>query len=87
MGLYLDCDTSPALKSGYIRQRSTDGAVREAMKRISSATDGQIGIYDNGVGVGFRGYVIKYEGEVYFEPATTDDHLTRSFAEDAGAQS
>lgn len=67
-GLFLDCDTTPALRSGYIRQRSTEGAVREATKRIAAAAEGQIGIYDNGVGVGSRGYVIKHDGEVYFEP-------------------
>lgn len=69
-GLYIDCDTTPALRSRYIRQRSTDGAVRFATNLLSGVSEGQIGIYENGVGVGFRGYVIKVPGEpVYFEPA------------------
>jgi hypothetical protein len=68
--MYLDCDTTPPLRSRFLEVRTTKSAVKKAKIYIGAATEGQIGIYENSQGVGFKGYVIKYAGqEPYFEPA------------------
>ena len=70
--MYLDCDTTPPTHGGYIRSKTARGAVVIAKSLMDAAGvhEGQIGIYESHVGVGFRGYVIKYPNdEPYFEPA------------------
>lgn len=64
--MYLDCDTTPAIKSRYTRY-----GVKFAMKLMMKANaEGQIGIYETCLGDGFKGYVIRYAGrDPYFEPA------------------
>jgi hypothetical protein len=67
--MYLDCDTTPALRGQYIKAKRTETAVRYAKKLLGDVAEGQIGIYDTHLGNGFHGYVIKLHGEVYFEAA------------------
>lgn len=68
--MYLDCDTSPPLQSRSIDVKRIATAVEAATLYIKSATEGQIGIYDNHMGGNFYGYVIKRAGqEPEFEPA------------------
>lgn len=69
--MYLDCDTTPPTHGGYIRSKTVLGAIRVAKSLMSKSgvLEGQIGIYENGVGDGFKGYVIRYpNSEPYFEP-------------------
>lgn len=68
--MYLDCDTMPPLKGRYINCKRLDVAQRKAFAELSKVSEGQIGIYDNHIGIGFKGYAIKYPGqEPYFEAA------------------
>lgn len=73
--MYLDCDTTPALKSRHVSKAyALDMVIKIATDLIAEATDGQIGIYDNPRGDGFHGYVIKYAGETpYFEAAEEEE--------------
>lgn len=65
--MYLDCDTTPPLRSTY-SSRSVERAVEVAKRKLARVTEGQIGVYENHLGCGFKGYVIKYPGEApYFE--------------------
>jgi hypothetical protein len=68
--MYLDCDTTPAIRSRYVRGK-LQSSVRRASRLLTlGQADGQIGIYETSLGDGFAGYVIKYAGEEpYFEPA------------------
>lgn len=71
--MYLDCDTTPPLRSRHVRGRLT-AAVNAAKKLLASATEGQVGLYESAAGTGFAGYVIKYPGqEPYHEPAPAED--------------
>lgn len=67
--MYLDCDTTPPLKSHYVSKAyRLETVIKIATDFIADATEGQIGIYDSPRGDGFHGYVIKYRGETpYFE--------------------
>jgi hypothetical protein len=69
--MYLDCDTTPPLKSHYVSKAYTlDTVIKIATDFIGGAAEGQIGIYNTPRGDGFRGYVIKYAGKPpYFERA------------------
>lgn len=69
MKLYLDCDTTPAKGSQYVRG-SLAVAQHAAYALLADVTEGQIGIYENHIGAGFKGYAIKYPNErPYFEAA------------------
>lgn len=71
--MYLDCDTTPPLRSRWVRGRLT-ASVNAAKKLLADASDGQVGLYESAAGNGFAGYVIKYPGEApYFEAADADD--------------
>ena len=65
--MYLDCDTTPPLKSCYVSKAyKLETVIKIATDIIADAKEGQIGIY----GEGFHGYVIKYAGQTpYFEAA------------------
>lgn len=70
--MYLDCDTTPPMASRYVPPKTTSGAVKNAICKMEEKqiTEGQ---YENSVGVGFKGYVIKYPGqEPYFEAAPAE---------------
>lgn len=68
--MYLDCDTTPPLRSRYLACKRLEAAQKVALAKLSEVTEGQIGIYDNHVGAGFKGYAIKYPGQTpYFEDA------------------
>jgi hypothetical protein len=74
MSPYLDFDTTPPIRSRYAQRTTFAGAVSEATRLISEATEGQVGIYDSYHGDNFHGYVIKYPGQsAYFEPAPAED--------------
>jgi hypothetical protein len=72
--MYLDCDTTPPVRSritkgpgGFTRKR-LDRAIKTAAQLLENVMEGQIGIYDDYAPAAFRGYVIKRPGEsVYFE--------------------
>ncbi len=73
--MHLDCDTTPPLKSRYVSKAyQLETVIEIASKLIAEhATEGQIGIYDNRNGDGFKGYVIRYAGQApYFEPAPSE---------------
>ena len=65
--MYLDCDTTPPLRSHKLLLKPTPGgvesAVRAALLYIEEAKEGQIGIYDDHASLNFHGYVIKYPGQ------------------------
>lgn len=73
--MYLDCDTTPPLKSHYVSKAyGLQTVIKVATDFIKDATEGQIGIYGDRHGSGFKGYVIKYPGqEPYFEAAADED--------------
>ena len=73
--MYLDCDTTPPLKSRYVSKGyKLELVIKIASEMITEATEGQIGIYNTPRGDGFHGYVIKYAGRPpYFEPAEVPD--------------
>ena len=68
---YLDCDTTPPLRSKYVAARTVEAAKQVALSGLDKVTEGQIGIYKNALGFGgFFGYAIKYAGQTpYFEVA------------------
>lgn len=70
MALYLDCDTTPPIRSRYTRGSGLTAAKVEALALIRNA-EGQIGIYEHAAGGSFHGYVIRYRGQEPFfeEPA------------------
>lgn len=66
--MYLDCDTTPPLRSGNT-PCGVEMAKKLALTRLKDVKEGQIGIYQSYLG-DFVGYAIKYAGEEpYFEPA------------------
>lgn len=66
--MYLDTDL-PNVKRGNVRGK-LEAAIREATRRLDDAkAEGQIGLYENAHGHGFAGYVIRSNGETWFEPA------------------
>jgi len=67
---YLDCDTTPPIRSRYFPRKRIEPVLQKAFAMLGEVTEGQIGIYANCIGEGFRGYAIKYAGqEPYFEAA------------------
>ena len=68
---YLDCDTTPALASRWIRHRTVKGAKAKAMELLVNVNEGQIGVYADYFGNGFAGYAIRDHdaGTMYFEDA------------------
>lgn len=68
--MYLDFDTTPPIRSRYLASKKLETAQRFAFNKLGKVAEGQIGIYDNHIGAGFKGYAIKYPGqEPYFEAA------------------
>lgn len=69
--MFLDCDTTPPIRSVYAGGRSLQVAIAAAKKKLLAANaEGQIGIYTTAFGSTFHGYVIRYPGkEPYFEKA------------------
>lgn len=69
--MYLDCDTTPPIRSVYAGGRSLKRAIAAAESKLTEAdAEGQIGIYATARGNSFHGYVIRYKGETpYFEEA------------------
>ena len=68
--MYLDCDTTPPIRSRHVKCAKVTTAVNKAKHLIKCYRgEGQIGIYEHGHGGQFYGYVIRQDGEVYFEPA------------------
>jgi hypothetical protein len=70
MNMYLDCDTTPAIRSQFTRGK-LESTIRQAKELlVEHDAEGQIGIFENSRGDGFAGYVIRYVGqEPYFEKA------------------
>jgi hypothetical protein len=67
---WLDCDTTPAMRSRYSKRVRLDAVIRDATSLVTLADNGQIGIYASAWGGEFFGYVIKdYDGSIRFEPA------------------
>lgn len=74
--MYLDFDTTPHVVSRYVPPKTIAGAIQNAIRKIEQkgVEEGQVGIYENCRGEGFKGYVIKRRGEdPYFEPASAED--------------
>lgn len=70
---WLDCDTTPAIRSRYSKRARLDAVIRDATALIGRAANGQIGIYASAWGGDFFGYVIKdYDGSIRFEAATPE---------------
>lgn len=68
--MYLDYDTTPPVRSRYLACKRLEVAQKAAFAQLNEVTEGQVGIYDNHVGAGFKGYAIKYPGQTpYFEAA------------------
>ena len=68
MTYYLDTDTTPPIRSQYA-YCGLKRAIARAFDKLSRVDEGQIGIYENHIGVGFKGYAIKYpDSAPYFEP-------------------
>ena len=44
--MYLDCDTTPPLKSGYTMAKKLESSIAAAMAKMAKAIEGQIGIFD-----------------------------------------
>lgn len=64
---YLDTDYKDA-KSQYVHCGLAK-AIEIAFDKLRKEPEGQIGIYSDHLGAGFKGYAIKYAaGEPYFEP-------------------
>jgi hypothetical protein len=69
IAMYLDCDTTPAIRSRYVRGKLQSSIQFASHLLTHQNAEGQIGVYESHGG-DFRGYVIKYAGEEpYFEPA------------------
>lgn len=56
--LYLDSDTTPPCRSKYQRG-SIEIAKRTAFAMLATVESGQIGLYEDAHGTGFKGYCIK----------------------------
>lgn len=70
---YLDCDTTPSIRSRYAKRKTPALFKAEALALADTVTEGQIGVYDSLFGGTFYGYAIKYPGQAaYFEEATED---------------
>jgi hypothetical protein len=68
--MYLDCDTTPPLRSRNLSVKTIDAAKRRAFALLEGATEGQIAIYRAYLGE-FLGYAIKLDcGAPFFEEAT-----------------
>jgi hypothetical protein len=67
--MYLDCDTTPPIRSVYVGGKSLKKAIAAATQKLIEAdAEGQIGIYHRHAGSAFYGYVIRYAGQApYFE--------------------
>jgi hypothetical protein len=71
---WLDCDTSPAIRSRYSKRRRLDAVIRDAEAMLANVDNGQIGIYASAFGGPFFGYVIKdYDRSTRFEAAESTD--------------
>ena len=68
--MYLDCDTTPPLRSRTLRVKTPDAAKRRAFALLDGVTEGQIALYRDYLGE-FLGYAIKpASGAPFFEEAT-----------------
>jgi len=68
--MYLDCDTTPPLRSRNLSVKTIDAAKRRAFALLDGIDEGQIAIYRDYLGE-FLGYAIKpAAAAAFFEDAT-----------------